>query len=118
MQFSYPLQDVTHLPPFNGQLVFVVHVLIAAASAAAGKGIRRYAMGRRLSNLDYFRLGELLLLVDDFSQHSFAIDRVRDKDGLAALSRDAFSAKATSSMVNSSASTSELWRRRSDFADA
>jgi hypothetical protein len=51
-------------------------------------------MRRAFLDLDQFRFGELFFLAHDFARNELALDRVRNKDGFALFSRDAFSAKS------------------------
>src|SRR5438876_3600693 len=95
LEFADPLERIAHLSPFNRQLMFVRDVLVSAAAAPAEIGtLRLYAMRRTFLDLDQFRFGELLFLPHDFGRNELALNSVRNKDGLALFSGDAFSAES------------------------
>ena len=75
--------------------MFVANVLVSAAAAPAEiVTLRLYAMRRTFLDLDQFRSGELLFLPHDFGRNELALNSVRNKDGLALFSGDAFSAES------------------------
>src|SRR6266404_775375 len=66
LEFADSLESVTHLSPFNRELMFVVNVLVSASSAAPEIGaLWFHAIRRAFLHLDEFRFGELLFLVHD-----------------------------------------------------
>jgi len=88
------LQDISNLPPFDCELMFIVDMLISAASAPTEVGaFRSHPMRRALLNVDYLRFAEFLFFADDFRQDRFAIDREGNKKGLAVFPSDTFSAE-------------------------
>ena len=75
--------------------MLVIDVLVTASAASTEvRAFRKLAMGRRLEHFDQFAFGELLFLAHDFRRDALAIDRERNEDSLAVISRDAFSAES------------------------
>src|SRR5215475_11754127 len=94
LQFADPLERRAHLSPFNGKLMLVIDVLIGAAAASAEIwALWRDAIGRTLFNFDQLCFGELLLFPYDFGRNHLVLNGVRNKNGFALFSRDAFSAE-------------------------
>src|SRR6266550_7381466 len=78
------LQDISNLPPFDCELMFIVDMLISAASAPTEVGaFRSHSMRRALLNLKHFPLGEFPFFADDFRQNRFPIYHERDKNSFA-----------------------------------
>ena len=89
------LQNIANLAPFDGELMFVIDVLVAAASAPTKVGaFRNHAMRRGLSNLDHFRVGKFLFLADDLRRYRFPINCEWDENDLPILPRHAFATKS------------------------
>src|SRR6266699_4323336 len=66
LEFADSLQSVTHLSPFNRELMFVANVLVSASSAAAEVGTLRFnTIWGPLLYFDQLRFGELLFLAHD-----------------------------------------------------
>ena len=75
--------------------MLVVDVLVTASAASTEvRAFRLHAMQRAFSNIDKLGLGELFFFSNDFRRHPFAVDRERNEDSLAVISRDAFSAES------------------------
>src|SRR5438874_9217416 len=95
LEFADPLERIAHLSPFDRQLMFVANVLVSASSASAEiRTLWFHAMRRSFLNLGQCRFGELFFLTHDFSGNELVLDSVRNKDGFALFSRDAFSAES------------------------
>ena len=72
----------------------VIDVLVGAAAATTKVGTARFdAMRRMFLKIDNLRFGELLLLARDFCGNELALDRERNKNGLAIFARNAFPAE-------------------------
>src|SRR6266853_2075241 len=94
LEFADPLNRVTNLPPFDRKLMFVADVLVSASAASAEiRALRFDTIRGGLLHLDEFRFGKLLFLAHDLGRDQLALDSVRNKDGLALFSGDAFSAE-------------------------
>jgi hypothetical protein len=94
LQFADSLERLARLSPLNRKLMLVIDVLIRAAAASAEiRALWRDAIRRTLLNFDQICFGELLLFADDFGRNQFALNGVRNKNGFALFSRDAFSAE-------------------------
>src|SRR5690348_16667392 len=92
LEFADPLESVTNLSPLDSQLMLVANVLVSASATAAEiRTLWFHAMRRTFLDLDQLRFGELFFLAQDFGGSELAFDRVRNKDGLASFSGDAFS---------------------------
>src|SRR6266481_69605 len=75
--------------------MFVVDVLVRASAAAAKIGaLRCDAMRGAFLNFHQLRLGELFFLAHDLGRNEFALNGVRNEDGLALLTSDPFSAES------------------------
>src|SRR5438874_6743917 len=93
-EFPNSLENIAHLAPFNRKLMFVIDVLISASAAAAKVRTRRLdPIGRPLPHIDKFALGELFFLADDLRRDELALNRKRNKNGLAVVTSDSFSAE-------------------------
>jgi hypothetical protein len=93
-QFADSLERVARLSPFNRKLMLVIDMLIRAATASAEiRALWRDAIRRTLPNFNQIRFGELLLFPHDFGGNQFALNGVRNKNGFALFSSDAFSAE-------------------------
>src|SRR5438067_5923467 len=94
LQFADSLERVAQLSPFNRELVFVIDVLIRAATASAEiRALWRDAIRRTLLNFDQICFGELLLFPNDFGGNHLTLNSVRNKNGFALFPSDAFSAE-------------------------
>src|SRR4029077_17598874 len=94
LQFADSLERVTQLSPFNRELVFVIDVLIRAASASTEIcALWCDAIRRTLLNFDQLCFGELLLFPADFGGNQFALNSVRNENSFALFPSYAFSAE-------------------------
>src|SRR6476646_985803 len=94
LQPSDSPQGLFHLPPFQGQLMFVIDVLINAAAATSEVWATRLdPMGRSGNNAFQFRLEKFLVFARDVCRNGFSIDDIRHKHGLTIRARDAFPAE-------------------------
>src|SRR5437762_11676365 len=74
--------------------MFVIDVLISGSAAAANvRTWRLDLIGRPLPHIDKFALGELFFLADDLRRDELALNRKRNKNGLAVVTSDSFSAE-------------------------
>jgi hypothetical protein len=74
--------------------MFVTDMLVRAAAASAEiRALWRDAIRRALLYFDQLCFGELLLFPDDFSGNQFALNGVRNKNGLALFPSNAFSSE-------------------------
>src|SRR5205807_9776844 len=93
-QPANPPQGFFYLPPFQGQLVFVIDVLVNAAAATSEVGTTRLdPMRRSRNNAFQFRFEEFFVFARDACRNGFSIDDVARKRGLASWSRDPFPAE-------------------------
>src|SRR6059036_3999742 len=94
-ELADPLENIAHLAPFNGQLMFVGDVLVCASAATAEIGaFWCNTMWRTFPNFHQFRLGKLLFLAHDLSGNQFTLNRIWNEDSLPLLSSDTFPAKS------------------------
>src|SRR5207249_9990873 len=93
-EFPNSLENIAHLAPFDGKLMFVIDVLISTSAATAKvRTWRLDPIGRPLSHIDKFALGELFFLADDLRRDELALNCKRNKNGLAVVTPDSFSAE-------------------------
>jgi len=94
LELADSLERIAHLSPFDRKLMFVADVLVSASAASAEiRALRFDTIRGGLLHLDEFRFGKLLFLAHDLGRDQLALDSVRNKDGLALFSGDAFSAE-------------------------
>src|SRR6266496_5321836 len=85
------VEDVAQLVPFNRELMFVVDVLVCASAAMAKIWPPRCdAIRGAFLNLHQLRLGELFFLAHDLRRNEFALNGVRNENGLPLLASDPF----------------------------
>src|SRR5437016_4763046 len=93
-QPANPPQCFFHLPPFQGQLMFVIDVLVNAPAATSEVRTARLDPMRRSGNNAFqFRFEKFLAFARDVCRNDFSIDDVRHKYGLAVCTRDPFPAE-------------------------
>src|SRR5882724_2097882 len=112
-------QRFFHLPPFQGQLVFVIDMLVNAPAATSEVGTTRLdPMRRSRNNAFQFRFEKFFAFARDACRNGFSIDDVRHKYGLAVRARDPFPAegdigdlKLHSSSTSTSSSLSSIYKQ-------
>ena len=93
-QPANPPQRFFYLPPFQGQLMFVIDVLVNAPTATSEVRTPRLdPMGRSGNNAFQFRFEKFFVFARAVSRNCFPIDDVRHEHGLAIRARDPFPAK-------------------------
>src|SRR5205809_6415610 len=69
-EFPNSLENIAHLAPFDGKLMFIIDVLIStSATTAKVRTWRLHSIGRPLPHIDKVALGALLFLAGDFRRN-------------------------------------------------